>query len=210
MRRELKKDKDLVKALYMIIRKYLPDLFTWFAELTDVRNQDYVTYKMKTICVTRLFGLLCGITSMNGITDTFDTEETITNMNYIAGCNLKELPHHDTIADVFENLSIKELRLIQKNIAYTLIRSKMFDKYRYNNSFLLVFDGTGLNSFSYNLNNNCTFRKSKDGAITYFKYVLEAKLIFGPVVVSIDSEFIENHDISSDDDKQDCETKAFK
>ena len=35
-----------------------------FGNLTDIRNQSYVIYKMKTICVTRLFGLLCGLTTM--------------------------------------------------------------------------------------------------------------------------------------------------
>ena len=63
-RRELRKDKDLVRELYSIISKYLPNLLNMFEELKDSRNQSYVTYKMKTICVTRLFGLLCGLTTM--------------------------------------------------------------------------------------------------------------------------------------------------
>lgn len=54
-RRELRKDKNLIIELYSIIKKYLPDLFDRFEELTDVRHQSYVTYNMKTICVTRLF-----------------------------------------------------------------------------------------------------------------------------------------------------------
>lgn len=49
-RRNLKKDKDLIKELYSIINKYLPKLLDMFENLTDVRNQSYVTYKMKTIC----------------------------------------------------------------------------------------------------------------------------------------------------------------
>lgn len=54
-RRELRKDKDLIKELYSIILKYLPNLLNMFENLTDNRNQSYVTYKMKTICVTRFF-----------------------------------------------------------------------------------------------------------------------------------------------------------
>lgn len=60
-RRTLRKDKDLLKGLYSIINKYLSKLLDMFDGLTDSRNQNYVTYKMKTICVTRLFGLLCGL-----------------------------------------------------------------------------------------------------------------------------------------------------
>ena len=67
MRRNLRKDKDLVKELYSIINKYLPKLLDMFDNLTDTGNQCYVTYKMKTICVTRVFGLLCGLTTMTDI-----------------------------------------------------------------------------------------------------------------------------------------------
>lgn len=60
-RRTLRKDKNLLKGLYSIINKYLSKLLDMFDGWTDSRNQNYVTYKMKTICVTRLFGLLCGL-----------------------------------------------------------------------------------------------------------------------------------------------------
>lgn len=74
-RRKLRKDKDLVKELYSIIDKYLPKLLDMFEGLTDTRNQSYVTYKMKTICVTRLFGLLCGLTTMTDISsDDFNSD----------------------------------------------------------------------------------------------------------------------------------------
>lgn len=86
----------------------------------------------------------------------------------------------------------------------------MFDKYRYNEHFQLIFDGTGLSTHDYNLNNNCLSRKSKDGKITYYKYVLECKLVLGNIVISLDSEFIENENMLTEKQKQDCETNAFK
>lgn len=209
-RRELKKDKNLVKELYSIIVKYLPELFDKFSELTDTRNKSYVTYNMKTICVTRLFGLLCGLTSMTSITDNFNTEATIKNFSNICNTKLSELPYWETIQDVFINLNINELRNIQKYIVKALLRSKMFDRYRYNNAFQLLFDGTGLTNHDYNLNENCLTRKSKDGKISYYKYVLECKLVVGSIVISLDSEFIENEKMLNDNEKQDCEVKAFK
>ena len=209
-RRELKKDKNLVIELYAIINKYLPDLLNIFENLTDVRNQSYVTYKMKTICVTRLFGLLCGLTSMTSISDSLNTENAIVNISNICNQKLEELPYWETIQDVFINMNIDELRDIQKYIVKTLLRSKMFDKYRYNGCFQLLFDGTGLSNHDYNLNDNCLSRKSKDGKISYYKYVLECKLVVGSIVISLDSEFIENDNMLNEKQKQDCETKAFK
>ena len=211
MRRNLRKDKDLVKELYSIIIKYLPKLLDMFENLTDVRKQSYVSYQMKTICVTRLFGLLCGLTTMTDISsDNFNSGTCIKNLSKICNQNLEELPYWETIQDVFINIKIDELRDIQKYIVKALIRSKMFDKYRFNNCFQLIFDGTGLSNHDYNLNNNCLIRKHKDGKISYYKYVLECKLVVGNIVISLDSEFIENEEMLTDKQKQDCETNAFK
>lgn len=210
-KREIKKDISLVNDLYNIIKKYLPRLFNLFDNLTDVRHQSYVTYDMKVICVTRLFALLCGITTMNSLTDTFNSEQTIDNISKLCKSNLSDIPHYDTINDVFENINIDELRYIQKYIAYTIIRSKMFDKLRYNGKIQVVVDGTSLVTFNYKHCNHCLVDTHSDGSITYKHYVLEAKIIFGSFVLSIDSEFIENpnHDVVKYK-KQDCETKAFK
>ena len=181
-RRELKKDKHLIKELYSIIIKCLPELFDKFNKLTDIRNKSYITYDMKTICVTRLFGLLCDLTSMISITDNFNIEATIKNLSDICNTKLNELPYWETIQDVFIHLDINELRDIQKYIVKALMRSKMFDKYKFNNAFQLLFDGTGLTNHDYNLNGNCLPRKSKDGKNSYYKYVLECKLIVGSIV----------------------------
>ena len=210
-RRKLRKDKDLIKELYSIIVKYFPKLLDIFENLTDVKNKSYVTYKMKTICVTRLFGLLCGLTTMTDISsNNFNTDNCIKNLSKICGQTLEEIPYWETIQDVFINMNTNELRNIQKYIVKTLIRSKMFDKYRFNGSFQLLFDGTGLSSHNYNLNNNCLERKHKDGKISYYKYVLECKLVVGNIIISLDSEFIENEKMLTDKQKQDCETNAFK
>ena len=96
-RRELKRDKDFVKELYSIIFKYLPNLLDMFDDLTDYRNQSYVTYKMKTICVTRLFGLLCNLTSLTDIYNQFNSECAIENISKICRPKLDELPYWETI-----------------------------------------------------------------------------------------------------------------
>jgi len=165
---------------------------------------------MKTICVTRLFGLLCGLTTMTSITDEFKTSHAIKNISNISNQKLEELPYWETIQDVFFNINTDELRDIQKYIVKALIRSKMFDKYRYCNCFQLLFDGTGLSNHNYNLNNNCLVRKHKDGKESFYKYVLECKLVVGNIVISLDSEFIENETMITEKQKQDCETNAFK
>lgn len=209
-RRELRKDKNLVKELYSIIIKYFPKLLDMFNNLTDTRHQSYIIYDMKTICVTRLFGLLCGLTSMTDITNKFDSEIVIKNLSQICNQSLEELPYWETIQDVFINMNLDELKNIGKYIVKALLRSKMFDKYKYKGCFQLLIDGTGLSSHNYNLNNNCIIKKYKDGKRAYCKYVLECKLVVGNIVISLDSEFIENTSSLNEKEKQDCEIKAFK
>lgn len=182
-----------------------------FENLTDTRQRGKITYSMKSVCITRLFGLLCGISSMNALTNKFNNENTINNLSKIINEQLSDLPHYDTINDVFDDLNIDELRKIQKYITYALIRSKMFDKFRYNGKFQVLIDGTGLITFNHKHCDHCLVKKLSDGSFSYEHSVLEAKIVFDTFVLSLDSEFIENPNPSVINiKKQDCEMNAFK
>lgn len=104
-RRKLRKDKNLIKELYSIIVKYLPGLLNMFENLTNISSDD------------------------------FNSDNCIKKLSNICNQDLEKLPYWRTIQDVFVNIKIDELRNIQKYIVKTLICSKMFDKYRYNNYF---------------------------------------------------------------------------
>ena len=209
-RRELMKDKDLIKELIKIIKKYFPMLMPLISNLTDKRHKSYITYNMRTIIMTKLFALICGITTMNGINNKFNTEETISNLSKICEQELNEVPDWQTVQDVIETLEINEIENIRKYIVKALIRSKMFDKYKYRGYFQILVDATGLSSHDYNLNGNCIIKKSKNNVIKYYKQVLEAKIVVGNIVISIDTEWIENADMKTEKRKQDCEINAFK
>lgn len=78
--------------------------------------------------------------------DKFNSDSCIKNLSKICNQNLEELLYWETIQDVFVNIKTDELRNIQKYIVKILIRSKMYDKYKYNDYFQLVVDGTGLSN----------------------------------------------------------------
>ena len=86
--------------------------------MTDTRHQSYVEYTMLTITITRLLGLLCGITSMRQTTEIFNTEKAIQNIASLLEVELEELPHYDTINNVFERIDIEQLRGIQKYMVW--------------------------------------------------------------------------------------------
>ena len=211
-RRNLKEEINIFSDIVNIMKQYFPKLINKFEKLTDARHQSYVEYQMSVITISRLLGLLCGIKSMRNTTEKFNTEETIKNIANLLDIELEELPHYDTINNVFENIKIEELRKIQKYMVTSLIRSKMFDKYRYKGKyFQVVIDGTGLMSFKERHCKHClkrTYSKGTEEEKTiYYHYVLEAKLVVGDIVISLDSEFVENE--KEDVEKQDCEIRAF-
>lgn len=211
-KRELKKEINIFSDVVKIIKQYFPQLTDKLEKLTDARHQSYVEYQMSVITVTRLLGLLCGIKSMRNTTEKFNTEETIENIANLLEIELEEIPHYDTINNVFEKLDIEELRRIQKYMVNRLIRSKMFDKYRFKDKyFQVVIDGTGIVSFKERHCKHClkkTYNKGEANEYTiYYHYVLEAKLVVGDMVISLDSEFVENE--HEDVEKQDCEIRAF-
>ena len=211
-KRKLKEEIKIFSDVANIIKQYFPCLISKLDKLTDTRHQSYVEYTMSTITITRLLGLLCGITSMRQTTEIFNTEKAIQNIASLLEVELEELPHYDTINNVFERIDIEQLRGIQKYMVQRLIRSKMFDKYRYKGKyFQIVVDGTGLARFKERHCEHClkrTYNKGqKDEYSIYYHYVLEAKLVVGDIVISIDTEFVENEEENIE--KQDCEIKAF-
>ena len=93
----------------------------------------------------------------------------------------------------------------------SLIEQKMFRKFRFLGKFYLVaVDATGTATFDHRHCDHCLAKTSKTGVITYFHYVLEAKIVTATgLSISLASEFVEN-DPDRDYEKQDCEQKAFK
>ena len=142
-----------------------------------------------------------------------NTKETIENIAKICGLELEEIPHCDTINNVFEEVKIDELEKIRKYMINKMIRNKMIEKYKIRGKYYhIVVDGTGLATSRKKYNKNCLVKNKTDKNGNeyqeYSTYVLEAKLIVGDMVFSIGSEFVENEEENVS--KQDCEINAFK
>ena len=212
-KRERKKEINILNDLIIVLNQYFPELISKFNGLTDLRNQSYVKYQMKVIFIVRLMGLMCGMKSMQGMTRELNTEEAIQNIAKVCGLELEEIPHCDTINDVFEKVKVEEIEKIRKYMITKLIRGKMIQKYKIRDEYYhIIVDGTGLATSRKKYNENCLVKNKKDKNgkeyQEYSTYVLEAKLVVGEMVFSIGSEFVEN--VNENETKQDCETKAFK
>ena len=212
-RREKKEELNILENVITIINQYFPELINKFEGLTDLRHQSYVKYKMKVVFMVRLIGLMCEMKSMQEMTRELNTDEAIKNMAKICGVKLDDIPHCDTINDIFKNIDVKEIEEIRKYIIVKMIRNKMLEKYKIRNKYYhIIVDGTGLAASRKKYNKNCIIKNKTDKNGNeyqeYSTYVLEAKLVVGDMVFNIGSEFIENE--SENIKKQDCEIKAFK
>lgn len=219
MKRELKSAVNPLEELLIIIKQYFPKLTNWIDNLTDTRNQSYITYDFKICLLTQILAFCSSYQSMNKIGRDFNSDIVITNINNILKTNYIELPHKDTLINIISEIKFEELEKIQTNIIRTLIRSKMLDKYRYNGLFHVVIDGTGLYSTRVNLGEQAitkVYNKGEENEYTlYSYYALEAKLVCGNMTFSLATEFVENETYTDKDgntykkfDKQDCEIKA--
>ena len=211
-RREKNKELNILKDLITVIKQYFPELINKFDGLTDLRNQSYVKYTMKVIFIVRLLGLISEMKSMHGMTRELNTKESIKNIAQICNLELEEIPHCDTINDVFEKIKVEEIEEIRKYMINKLIRGKIIQKYKIRDKYYhVVVDGTGLATSRKRYNENCLVKNKTDKNGNeyqeYSTYVLEAKLIVGEMVFSIGSEFIENTE--KNESKQDCEIRAF-
>lgn len=153
-----------------------------------------------------IFLFLCKEGSRNALNNDRTHEQFLENYQTLFG---KCLPHMDTVDDVLKELSNEELEKLKATLVASLIEQKVFGKFRLQNQYYRVaVDATGVMSVNEGHCEHCLHKTSKNGTVTYFHNVLEAKLITpNGFCISLATEWIENPE---DYSKQDSEQKAFK
>ncbi len=209
-----KKDKGIVD-LIKIIFHFFSELPQWIDEMTDPRNESYITYTQQDYIYMGLLKNVCSAETMREMDELFNEDNCIETLAVISGDEeLDKMPHRDSLNYYLSMLSPKCLSDIRNKMIHKLIKSKVFNKNRLlGKHWRIILDGTGLFYFKEKHCDNCLVEVHTDenGNKTkrYYHKVLEAKLVLSDsIVVSIGTEFIENE--SEDVTKQDCETNAAK
>jgi hypothetical protein len=120
------------------------------------------------------------------------------------------MPHGDSVQNVMDLLHVSQIEHLKQKMVQILLQRKTFHNSRYRGHwFRIAVDASGVGSYDYQRDEQCLHRTSKNGKITYFHSVLEARLITpNGFSISIATEWIENPE-GGEYDKQDCERKAF-
>ena len=210
-KQELKYHKDKSEQLLIqfvkTIKKFFPDFNYWLQALSEPRNENKCDYSLKDLLWLSL--LLLMNLSRNNYNQELRYKESLELLNNLFDLSLESIPHGDTLAYLWERLSYHELEKVRQAMVITLIKGRYLEKFRFRKTYLVAFDGVELYRWDKKHCNNCLYAKLKDDKYQYFHRVLEAKIVCSNgFSISIASEFIENTS-DSEDDKQDCELKAF-
>jgi len=223
--RELENKTNYLLEFKKIQNHFFKEFKSKLKAVKDPRNGSYVTYPVILILFMLIIKHATGLKSMRQLTGQMNCDHAIVNVSlYLKLDAIEELPHYDTINDFLEKLELRELEKIRSYMVQSLLDKRCFDQYRIGEERVgfkrsskkywpVAFDGTGLYTFTEKHCDHCLKReyKNKKGEVVrtvYMHHVLEAKLIFGNMVISLGTEFIENE--HEDVQKQDCELRAFE
>lgn len=189
---------------YVTIARHFPDLFNKLKEIEDFRKRE--KYDLAELIVACIAMFLFKEGSRNAFNNERKEKEFKDNYKKIFKMRL---PHMDTVDMVMRLLDSSQLEKVKEVLVIALIRKKVFYKYRLLDKYYKVaVDGTHVINVNKGHCDHCLYRTSKNGKVTYFHNVLEAKLICSNgFCISLATEWIENPE--GDFDKQDCEQKAF-
>lgn len=213
-KREQEKDANYFFEFLKMKKHFFKDFTGKLKRVQDPRHQSYITYDCDLLLFMVILKNACNLESMRDMTESFNKEKCIQSLHhYFDTKTLEELPHYDTINNFLTHLKPENLHHIRTYMIKELVKKRCFDSYRINRKYWgIIIDGTGLFTFQEKHCEHCLKReyKDKEGNVektVYMHHVLEAKLVVGDMVLSIESEFIENE--SEDVAKQDCELNAF-
>ncbi len=196
--------QNLANSIPKTIKHYFPHFRKRLQQISDYRKKS--DYEISEL----LFGSISLFMFKQGSRNSFNNnrrdKDFVLNYEKLFGM---QLPHQDTINDLFRVLPPTELEKFKTSMIRELIEKKVLHKGRLlDKYFVVAIDGTGVNSYTERHCKKCLTKTSKTGKQTWFHNVLEAKLVLpNGLSLSLATEWIEN---SSDDYiKQDCELKAF-
>lgn len=188
----------------MISTKF-PELYEKIEALPDNRKRK--DYSILEIITSGVFLFILKEGSRNRYNN--DRMDAVFSKNYYKHFRLR-MPHPDVIDEVMRVLSSESLETLKADLVAHLIEQKCFRAFRlFGKHYFVAVDATGMQTFKKRHCEHCLTKTSKNDVVTYFHYVLEAKLVTSAGhAISLATEFIENQsDINFD--KQDCEQKAF-
>ena len=208
--KESYQEENLVGVVKKTVGHFFPRFNNWLKRLTDIRNQDLITYRREVLVWVGLILLLTKQGARKKITDFMRNEKFCKNLTILSGdYNLKQVPHGDSLEYLFCRMQESEVEQIPVKMIKELIKSRAIERERFLcRYYMIAIDGVHVHTFDYKHCEHCLKREDDKGNKWWMHYKLEASLVSNSgLCLPILDEWIENE---PDYVKQDCELKAFK
>ncbi|MCP3941100.1 MAG: transposase family protein, partial [Desulfobacteraceae bacterium] len=193
------------------MKSQLPTLLKRLSKIKDHRNPKKIKYKLTTVLI---YGILSFVLQMSSRRE---ANREMTRPMFIENLllyfpELKDLPHNDTLMRLLSMIEVDQIKTAHIELIRSLIRKKKFRRYLIGNCYPIAIDGTQKFYRDYIWSEECLERtiNKEEGYKQYYVYVLEANLAFNNgMTIPLTSEILNYAEGDTDNDKQDCETRAF-
>ena len=199
-----------------VFRALLPKLLKDLSKIGEPRQAKKVKHKLSVVL---LYGLLSFVFQM---ASRRQANQALSRPSFLATLQalfpeLETLPHADTLHRVLQKIEVSDIEQAHVGLIRRLIRNKKFRRYLIERCYPIAIDGTqklvrqGQWWDEAWLERRHDSQGAEDAAwVQQYVYVLEANLVFrNGVTLPLLSEFLSHGAGDLDDQKQDCEQRAF-
>ncbi len=205
----IEREEALTEQL-KIMTAHLPILLKRLSKIDDPRNPKKCKHKMTVIMIYGILTFIFQMTSRREANREMTRPMFMENLQLYFS-ELTDLPHNDTLMRLLSKIEVTEIEEAYLDLIRRFIRNKKFRRYLINNSYPVAVDGTQKFVKDEMWSEEYLERKVKKGEQKqYYVYVLEACLAFhNGMTIPFMSEFLSYPEGDTDNNKQDCELKAF-
>lgn len=195
-----------------ILRRELPRLLERLVKIPDLRNPRKCRHKLAVLLLYGLLMFVLQFASRREVNREMTRPQFEANLRLFFP-ELQTLPHADTLYRLLRDIDVAQIEQAHIELVGRLIRAKKFRRYLINNCYPIAIDGSQKFARDTLWEENLlqrTHGKGEHGHTQYFVYVLEASLAFhNGMAIPLLSEFLEYAKGDTDNNKQDCEQRAF-
>lgn len=212
MAQEQRSREEAVTGQMHILRRELPRLLQRLGKIPDLRNPRRCRHKLTALLLYGLLMFVFQFASRREINREMTRPQFEANLQLLFP-ELETLPHADTLYRLLRDIDVVHIEQAHVELIGRLIRGKKFRRYLINNCYPIAIDGSQKFARDALWDENLLERtrgKGENRHTQYFVYILEASLAFrNGMVIPLLSEFLEYAKGDTDNNKQDCEQRAF-
>jgi len=202
-----------------LLKAQLPVLLSRLNQIPDPRNPKKLKHKLTHLLLYGLLMFVYQYASRRQVNREMTLAMFHQNLSKLFP-ELEQLPHADTLYRLLEKIDVEAIQKTHIEFIRKLMKGKKFRRYLINNCYPVAIDGTQKLATDVLWEEELLQRKKKKSkeddehdslSYQYYVYVLEANLAFqNGMVVPLLSEFLEFEQGDKENNKQDCENRAFK